>query len=114
MKFVIAQMEHETNTFSPVPTPLERFGYPEVPRGEEALRRFRGTGTGMGGFLAVAEAEGMEIATPIAARSTRTRALLFRIIQKRTTAANATHQRKRTPASRSSAIILSSLHASIR
>ena len=25
MKFVIAQMKHETNTFSPVPTPIGRF-----------------------------------------------------------------------------------------
>ena len=25
MKLVIAQMKHETNTFSPVPTPLSRF-----------------------------------------------------------------------------------------
>jgi len=25
MRIVIAQMKHETNTFSPVPTPLERF-----------------------------------------------------------------------------------------
>ncbi|MEM2961130.1 MAG: M81 family metallopeptidase, partial [Candidatus Bathyarchaeia archaeon] len=26
MRFIIAMMKHETNTFSPVPTPLERFG----------------------------------------------------------------------------------------
>ena len=26
MRLLIAMMEHETNTFSPVPTPLERFG----------------------------------------------------------------------------------------
>ena len=38
LRAVVAMMEHETNTFSPVPTPLERFGHPEVPRGEEALR----------------------------------------------------------------------------
>ncbi len=25
MKLVIAQMKHETNTYSPVPTPLARF-----------------------------------------------------------------------------------------
>ncbi|MCE2667501.1 MAG: M81 family metallopeptidase, partial [Limnohabitans sp.] len=25
MKIVIAQMNHETNTFSPVPTPISRF-----------------------------------------------------------------------------------------
>lgn len=69
LRAVVAMMEHETNTFSPVPTPLERFGDPEVLRGEDAKRFYRGTGTGMGGLLAVAEAEGMEITTPIAANA---------------------------------------------
>ena len=43
MRVVIAMMKHETNTFSPVPTPIERFarGYPLPPRGEEALKAFR-------------------------------------------------------------------------
>jgi len=63
---VIAMMEHETNTFSPVPTPLVRFGSPDVAIGAEVYRRFKGTGTGLGGFLDVADAEGMEIVTPIA------------------------------------------------
>ena len=27
MKLVIAQMKHETNTYSPVPTPLARFAH---------------------------------------------------------------------------------------
>jgi microcystin degradation protein MlrC len=66
---VIAMMEHETNTFSPVPTPLRRFGSPNVPRGPEAHRLFKGTGTGLGGFLDVADAAGMEIVTPIAANA---------------------------------------------
>ena len=59
-------MEHETNTFSPVPTPFRRFGSPNVPRGSEAYRIFKGTGTGIGGFLDVADEAGMEIVTPIA------------------------------------------------
>jgi len=59
-------MEHETNTFSPVPTPLKRFGSPEVPRGLDAYRLFKGTGTGIGGFLDVADEAAMEIVTPIA------------------------------------------------
>jgi microcystin degradation protein MlrC len=66
LRAVIAMMEHETNTFSPVPTPLERFGSPDVPMGEEVYRRFKGTGTGIGGFLDVADDEGMELVTPIA------------------------------------------------
>jgi len=59
-------MEHETNTFSPVPTPLQRFGSPDVPTGPEVYRRFKGTGTGLGGLLDVADDAGMEIVTPIA------------------------------------------------
>jgi microcystin degradation protein MlrC len=62
-------MEHETNTFSPVPTPLERFGSPDVPTGAEVYRRFKGTGTGLGGLLDVADRAGMEIVTPIAANA---------------------------------------------
>ena len=39
MRVVIAMMKHETNTFSPVPTPIERFarGYPLPPRGVEGF-----------------------------------------------------------------------------
>ena len=66
LRAVVAMMQHETNTFSPVPTPLERFGDGQPPRGEAVLRAYRGTGTGLGGFIAVAEADGMEIVSPIA------------------------------------------------
>lgn len=61
-------MEHETNTFSPVPTPLERFGRGAggVPEGAAAYERFKGTGTGIGGLLDVADDAGWEIVTPIA------------------------------------------------
>jgi len=67
-KVVVAMMEHETNTFSPVPTPLERFGRGGfgVPEGPAAYARFKGTGTGIGGLLDVADAAGWEIVTPIA------------------------------------------------
>ena len=37
MKLVIAQMKHETNTYSPVPTPLARFGTPEDVAGAVAF-----------------------------------------------------------------------------
>ena len=68
-RVVAAMMEHETNTFSPVPTPLGRFGSPRVPTGKDVYRLFKGTGTGLGAFLDIAEAEGMEIDTPIAAHA---------------------------------------------
>jgi microcystin degradation protein MlrC len=63
---VIAMMEHETNTFSPVPTPLSRFGSPDVAAGAEVYRRFKGTGTGIGAFIDIAEGAGMELSMPIA------------------------------------------------
>lgn len=69
-RVVIAMMQHETNTFSPVPTPLARFGSSgEVPTGEHAYAAYKSTGTGIGAFIDVAEQAGMEIVTPIAANA---------------------------------------------
>jgi len=64
MRLLIAMMKHETNTFSPVPTPLDRF---RPLYGEAAIRAYRGTGTGLGAYLDLAEREGAEILLPIAA-----------------------------------------------
>jgi len=67
-RVVAAMMEHETNTFSPVPTPLERFGRGGfgVPTGSEVYDRFTGTGTGLGGLLDAADDAGYEIVTAVA------------------------------------------------
>ena len=68
MRLLIAMMKHETNTFSPVPTPLERFGNGPGPLyGETAVRAYRGTGTGLGAYLDLASREHAEIVLPIAA-----------------------------------------------
>ena len=68
MRLLIAMMKHETNTFSPVPTPLARFGNGPGPLyGEAAIRAYRGTGTGLGAYLDLAERERAEIVLPIAA-----------------------------------------------
>jgi len=71
MRVVIAMMKHETNTFSPVPTPIERFarGFPLPPRGRDAYEAFKGTGTAMAAFIDLAQREGWEIVTPIAAQA---------------------------------------------
>ncbi|MCH1615255.1 MAG: M81 family metallopeptidase [Acidimicrobiales bacterium] len=68
MRAVIAMMQHETNTFSPVPTPFSRFGTNgiDVPCGNDALKSFDGTGTGFGAFVDIARSADMELATPIA------------------------------------------------
>src|SRR5262252_10351375 len=64
MRLLIAMMKHETNTFSPVPTPLARFG---PLYGETAIAAYRGTGSGLGAYLDLAEREGAEVVLPIAA-----------------------------------------------
>src|SRR5256714_4089054 len=68
MRLLIAMMKHETNTFSPVPTPLARFGHGPGPLyGDTAIRAYRGTGSGLGAYLDLAEREGAEVVLPIAA-----------------------------------------------
>ena len=69
MKFVIAQMKHETNTFSPVPTPLFAFGKNGPYFGRDAFDAMRGTATPMGAFIDHATKLGAEIVTPVAGDS---------------------------------------------
>jgi microcystin degradation protein MlrC len=63
-KIVVAMMMHETNTFSPVPTPLASF---RPLAGQAAIEEFRDTNTQLGGFLHVAGEMGAEITVPVAA-----------------------------------------------
>ena len=69
MKLVIAQMKHETNTFSPVPTPLGRFATEggEPPEGADAVAAYRGTGSALAAFIDLAEAAGADYQVAIAA-----------------------------------------------
>ena len=67
MKFVIAQMQHETNTFSPVPTPWEAFGRNGPSLGRAAYEATKGTRVPMAAYLDLAEAAGADIVTPLAA-----------------------------------------------
>lgn len=64
-KIVIARFNHETNTFSPVPTPLEAF----APLwGAAALRDQQGARTAMGAFIDIAGGlPDVELVTPVAA-----------------------------------------------
>ncbi|GCL66336.1 M81 family metallopeptidase [Pseudaquabacterium pictum] len=68
MKLVIAQMKHETNTFSPVPTPLSRFatGTDVPPEGAAAVAAYKGTGSAIGAFIELAEAAGADYAVAVA------------------------------------------------
>ncbi len=69
-RFVIALIKHETNTFSPLPTPLSAFGHGNGPAfGDAARARFAGTNTPMGAYLDLAERAGARIVTPVAAEA---------------------------------------------
>src|SRR5260370_32830320 len=74
MRLLIAMMKHETKTFSPVPTPLQRFGHGPGPLyGEAAVHAYRGTGSGLGAYLDLAERGGAEFVVPIAPRASPSR-----------------------------------------
>jgi microcystin degradation protein MlrC len=70
---LIAEMSHETNTFSPVPTDLARFGgglpgSGAVPLSGTAVEAaYEGTHTGVGAFLELAAEAGADVVTPISA-----------------------------------------------
>lgn len=71
MRWLLAMIKHETNTFSPVPTPLARFfrGNPEILAGDRAIRAYENTDSGLGGYIEVARRVGAEIVVPVAAES---------------------------------------------
>ena len=72
-RFVTAVVKHETNTFSPLPTPLSAFGRygPNAGpiSGETALGAYRGTRTPVAAFIDIADEQGAEFAFPIAAEA---------------------------------------------
>lgn len=67
MKVLIAKMSHETNTFSPVPTPLSAFGIGGPAYGRAAYDLQKGAPTAMGAFIDLAESLGAQIVTPVSA-----------------------------------------------
>ncbi len=73
MRIVTAVMRHETNTFSPIPTPLEAFSRgsgtngPEY--GQRAIDAYAGTNSPAAAFIELARAEGAELSMPIAANA---------------------------------------------
>jgi len=61
MRVVAARLNHETNTFSPVPTPLGAFG-PDGPTfGRAAYASAKGTRTGLGAYIDACEARGARL-----------------------------------------------------
>lgn len=70
MRIVAAMMKHETNTFSPLPTPLASFAADE-PAGEpvaggRAIERYAGTNTGLAAYIELTRRAGAELVIPVA------------------------------------------------
>ncbi|MDP7549461.1 MAG: M81 family metallopeptidase [Alphaproteobacteria bacterium] len=66
MRLVLATMRHETNTFSPLPTPLEAFG---AKSGDRAIEIYRGTNNPIAAYMDIAEREGAEYVVPLIANA---------------------------------------------
>jgi len=65
-KWVIARFQHETNTFSPIATPLAAFN---PLWGQDAYRDQENAQTAMGAFIQIAKQEHVDIVTPVCAFS---------------------------------------------
>jgi microcystin degradation protein MlrC len=66
MRIVTARVNHETNTFSPLATPLAAFN---PLWGADALAAGRGAATALGAFIAFAEERGAEVVVPVSAHA---------------------------------------------
>ncbi len=69
MRFVIAMMKHETNTFSPIRTDWRRFEEWGAYFGTDARRAYEGTAMPFGAYLKLAREVGAEVVTPVAAEA---------------------------------------------
>ncbi len=71
MKILTALLQHETNTFSSLPTPYEAFagmtGLSSPPVGDEAVSVYGRTDTAFAAFLELGKKEGADVVIPIAA-----------------------------------------------
>ena len=69
MRILCAMLKHETNTFSPIPTDLARFQDWGLQYGADVVRTYRDTRMPLAAYFQLAEAEGAEIVTPVAAEA---------------------------------------------
>lgn len=73
MKLVVAMVQHETNTFSPIETPLSAFyeplGRDALLTGDDAIAAWGNTDTAFSGLLASARDIGAEVTVPICANA---------------------------------------------
>ena len=68
-RFVVAMMMHETNTFSPLGTPIESFSRAGAFSGDVAIAEAEGTNTPLGGFIDIVKGAGAEFVVPMAANA---------------------------------------------
>lgn len=68
-RFLIAMMKHETNTFSPVVTNLQRFRSWGLYEDEAVVAAYRGTNHPTAAYIDLAEAMNAEIVSPVAAEA---------------------------------------------
>jgi microcystin degradation protein MlrC len=68
-RFLIAMMKHETNTFSPVVTDLQRFRDWGLHEDEAVVTAYRGTNHPTGAYIELADEMGAEIVSPVAAEA---------------------------------------------
>ncbi|MFW5679611.1 MAG: M81 family metallopeptidase [Pseudomonadota bacterium] len=69
-RVLVAQIMHETNTFSRLPTDEEAYRRRYLVPAGEMIARFRGTETELGGFVDAAERHGWDLVPAIAANAT--------------------------------------------
>jgi microcystin degradation protein MlrC len=67
VRFFIAMVSHETNTFSTIATDRRQFEAHDLRYGGEILEAYRGTGTCLGGMIDAAQASGATLVPSIAA-----------------------------------------------
>jgi microcystin degradation protein MlrC len=69
MRILCAMLKHETNTFSPIPTDLARFEDWGLQYGADVVAAYRDTRMPLAAYFRLAEAQGAEIVTPVAAEA---------------------------------------------
>jgi len=67
VRFFVAMLAHETNTFSTIPTDRALFEAHDLRYGGELLEAFRGTGTCLGGMIDAAAGGGVTLVPSLAA-----------------------------------------------
>ena len=69
MRSLLAMLKHETNSFSPITTPITRFQNWTYLEGESVANKLTGNNLGISGFIDVIREHSIEFITPIAAEA---------------------------------------------